>query len=258
MKSRLTSLVLMVTTMLSSVAFADFEVSFKRSQAIWDQLKSSANLDYSYVTEYQSWIGLGQTTRIRVQGDTVKQRSFERWRWYYDYNDQNTYKRETLETWVENGQEVGTHDEGERPKNLDQIYSQCLSEVLSLDPDLNTVEFNVDEKGLIKTCRARNIYCADDCWEGIDIVSLQFRTAGQAVEGCQQKGEEILCSFAAGTCTYVPSVAVMFIDHCGYRNEKIILRETQQQSFCPVLYQYSNGLFLNHEDWIQNTPCSLQ
>ncbi len=187
MTRRFASLGLILFSMLSSVVFADFEPTFKRSKEIWEQLKTHSKLEYQYSTEYQSWVGLGQTTSISVRGSTIIGRSFELWTWYYDYSDNNSYKRETKETWTEDSKDIGTHDEGEIAKNLDQVYSECESKILGLDADTNTIEFKVDEHGLIKTCRARSIYCADDCWEGIDIVKLEFKHEQPSCGGLPSK-----------------------------------------------------------------------
>ncbi len=159
---------------LSSSAFAGQLDSFQQSKQRWQKLKQSSPLAYEYSTEFESWTGMGATTTFHVVDDTILSRFYQSWIWYYDYENNGKYTRETKERWFEGPTQIGQHQYGEAPKTMDQVYEQCEMQVLSLDPNQNVIEFTIDRNGLIQKCQARSIYCADDCWEGINIVKLKI------------------------------------------------------------------------------------
>ncbi len=77
-------------------------------------------------------------------------------------------------TWVEEGADVGTHQEGHDVLLIEQLYEHCEKEVLTKNRASHFIFFELDSNGLLKTCIGVPKNCADDCRFGVEIEKITF------------------------------------------------------------------------------------
>ncbi|RKZ79836.1 MAG: hypothetical protein DRR19_24465 [Candidatus Parabeggiatoa sp. nov. 1] len=134
-----------------------------QSQKTWKALKKANNGEYSYSRSFQSWVGFRYATRFTVKDDIVTKREYE-----------SSFRASTRDTWVEEGADVGTHQDGHDVLLIEQLYEQCAKEVLTKDRASHSIYFRLDSNGLLKTCIHVPKNCADDCSFGVDIDKITF------------------------------------------------------------------------------------
>lgn len=174
MKSKiyiLTVLFLGTTALLSCNEDMEFGSAYQKSYQAWLGFKDSSGNSYRYTVNGHSWVGVSWETRITVSDGHVTQREF-RYTFIAPGSDV-TIPEEELE-WNENEDELGTHSTGPAAdvRTMDQVYKKAKSDWLRERKDTQ-VYFETENQGLISLCGYAAKGCADDCFRGIVIESIE-------------------------------------------------------------------------------------
>ena len=132
---------------------------FSNSQSAWTELKNENGSSYTYTSGFSSFSGFRSTTEIKVVDGQVAQRS------YTAFNDMN----EEIESYVETGEEIGKDERGAAAVTIDELYTSCASEYLSVNSDKNEIFFETGDAELMTLCGFVPKNCADDCFQGVRI-----------------------------------------------------------------------------------------
>jgi hypothetical protein len=146
-----------------------YESAYINSQSAWLTAKVSNGNAYVYRVEATAADGSGQATSLLVREDAVIQRTFKR------YEDLD-FRMGLLTEWTEEQSEIGAHDEGAAPLTVDDLYEACHGSVLNKGEGYQ-IAFEVDSRGILKTCTYRASGCAEDaCTKGVRINEVIFMT----------------------------------------------------------------------------------
>jgi hypothetical protein len=137
--------------------------TLQQSRTKWEEVKKTYNNSYTFSLEEGSYTGHGSVTTITVRNGVVVQRMYQDW-----FKDNPDF---TPTIFVERGDEINTRPEGERARNLDDIYKEC-EEWISKDPLTNHLDLHLDRKGLLYMCGHYPMGCMDDCFIGVNVRSI--------------------------------------------------------------------------------------
>lgn len=158
----LTSTMLMVFSCANEAAFdSEFDISLE----LWNKRKKINGASYLYTVSSVSVFGFGSNTTLTVNNGIVISRAYEA----YNYNEGN---KEITESWTENQNELGTHNDGAEAISLDKIYAICKSDILTVNEDENYITFLTENDGVVSTCSYFPKNCQDDCSMGFTISSI--------------------------------------------------------------------------------------
>ncbi|MFY0687439.1 MAG: hypothetical protein JXQ90_09750 [Cyclobacteriaceae bacterium] len=144
-------------------------LSYVESKSKWSELKNQNGNSYTYQTTFQSWVGFGHTTEIKVKDGVVVARS------YQEFSiDQRTGKRTVTDTYQEEGSELGIHEIGAELLTIDELYTACSTSFLIVNQEDNTLYFETADNGLMTTCGYVPNGCVDDCYRGIRINAFEW------------------------------------------------------------------------------------
>ena len=135
---------------------------YNQSLMAWTNLSADS---YTYVVPFRSWSGYRDETTITVLNGMIVRREFQSFRL-------DNGAEVGLDHWVEEGTQLGSHDQGAPRRTMEDNYTYCRNQVLIQDPVENSIYFEVDERGILKQCAYFPNNCADDCLMGITIDSL--------------------------------------------------------------------------------------
>lgn len=82
-------------------------------------------------------------------------------------------QREVIKTWVENENDLGSHEEGAKPITLDGIYTDCKTNILTANEEDNYIVFLAENDTLLSVCSYFPENCLDDCSIGYRISDIQ-------------------------------------------------------------------------------------
>lgn len=85
----------------------------------------------------------------------------------------NTNEKELLDSWQENKDNIGSHENGHSPITLEQIYDN-LPKLIKVDTSQYYVYFSAEHKGIISSGGNFPKNCADDCFEGYTLQSFRW------------------------------------------------------------------------------------
>ncbi|MGB5554356.1 MAG: hypothetical protein WBM83_06830 [Flavobacteriaceae bacterium] len=91
----------------------------------------------------------------------------------YIFND-TTAVKEITNSWAEDIRALNTHEEGAKAMKLDEVYSACEKEILTVNADDNYVYFEAMNDGLISLCSYFQKNCQDDCSVGFSITTFNW------------------------------------------------------------------------------------
>jgi len=146
----------------------EYQDEFEISQRVWLDFKESSNNSYKYTVVNSTWVGISWQTTITVENGLIIQRDFE----YIatiglpDDIPENELK------WTEMGTEIGSHENGAEPLTLNEIYDKAQKDWLKESANTTTY-FETENNGMISTCGYVEDNCADDCFIGVQISSIQ-------------------------------------------------------------------------------------
>ena len=145
-----------------------YQNELEKSLAALSKFKKKTNNTYKYTVVGTSWIGVFWETTIVVTHGKVTQRKYKCGN-IEGY--QNSIPKENAE-WTENKNQIGSHAYGFEPLTLDEVYAKAAQEWMPKREDVQTY-FEIENDGLISTCGYEISGCADDCFIGIRIKSIQ-------------------------------------------------------------------------------------
>ncbi len=145
----------------------EYKSAFKRSYAAWQQFKQSSENSYRYTVTSGSWTGVSSETTIVVQNGQVSRRTY-----VYRVPTDTPGESVIATEWTEEGDAVGTHAEGADWITLDEIYDRAETDWLKKRAGAETF-FEAKNAGLISVCGYVPEGCADDCFNGISIQSVE-------------------------------------------------------------------------------------
>lgn len=147
-----------------------YENSFDKSYEEWLIFKEASGNSYRYTVIGSTWVGASWETTVTVTEGEVTARSFK-----MTVSDelQAGTSEEDLE-WTESGDEIDSHTDTPAAKiiTLDEVYEKARTEWLTKKDDVKAF-FETDNDGMISTCGYIENNCADDCFIGINISSIE-------------------------------------------------------------------------------------
>lgn len=145
----------------------EYSNDFQKSYRIWTNFKASSGNSYRYTVGSSSWTGLATETIITVESGKVTHRSF-----VLKTFNQNSSVPVIREQWDEDQTTLNTHANGATAITLDEIYKKAETEWLIKRKDAATY-FETKNNGMISSCGYTPDNCADDCFTGIHISSIE-------------------------------------------------------------------------------------
>lgn len=145
-----------------------YESNFEKSFKTWTEFKASSNNSYRYQINTSSWTGYSTETIITVKDGKVVKRS------YVSKSMGNPPSNQLVihEEWTEEGTTLNTHASGAKTMTLDEVYEKAKTDWLLKRKDAKT-SFETNNSGMISSCGYIENNCADDCFRGITIASIQ-------------------------------------------------------------------------------------
>ncbi len=143
----------------------DKQQLLEKSLIDWQLAKKQRNSAYQYSVHFSSWVGFRSQTQLTVIGDGVVKREYQ------------AFDREGKKVvdWQENNtDELATHKRGAPVKTIDQLYTQCQTEILSKPKQENYLNLSFDDRNLLRQCTYMPKNCADDCSFDVNISNLRF------------------------------------------------------------------------------------
>lgn len=147
----------------------EFQLSFDA----FKKFQNKNNNSYKYIVHNSSWSGLTWETSISVQNGKVVQRHFK----YFLIKGFLDELPENEKEWTETGEQVGSHlnTSAADPLTLDEIYEKAKSEWL-IKRENSTHYFETKNDGMLSLAGYTDNYCADDCFVGVRIKSIEKLT----------------------------------------------------------------------------------
>lgn len=145
-----------------------FIAEYNDSAEAWEINKKTKSNSYSFTINSQSAFGFGSNTIITVINGKVVSREYEG----YIITEQG--QQEIIKTWIENENELGSHEEGAKPITLDEIYTDCKTNILTANEEDNYIVFLAENGDLLSVCSYFPKNCQDDCSIGYRISDIQL------------------------------------------------------------------------------------
>lgn len=98
---------------------AELKQKLEASRARWEEAKADAGGNYEYVSRFVSFTGFGWECTVVMRGGKVAERRYRT----FQRAQPGPAPAET--SWVERGEELGTHPEGVPPRTLDELYDEA-------------------------------------------------------------------------------------------------------------------------------------
>lgn len=143
--------------------------NYLQSEKEWKKLKDKHQNSYSYTVSEQSFSGFGSETTIMVMDGQVVSRNYKAY-----IISENDGSKEITETYTETEGDLGSHSEGAPPVTLDELYEDCRTEYLMVDPETHTIYFDTTEEGVISLCGHVPELCGDDCFVGFRLTRFEW------------------------------------------------------------------------------------
>ena len=148
----------------------NYQNDFENSQEAWLNFKESSNNSYKYVIPGGTLSSPSWETTITVSNGVIIERDFK-----YTTGDLSLIPEDQLE-WTENESEINSSEHEDTAAyyalTLDDIYDKAEQEWLIKRKDATTY-FESNNNGLISSCGYVMNGCADSCFTGIGIKSIE-------------------------------------------------------------------------------------
>lgn len=148
------------------------ENDFEKSYDLWLKFKAESNDSYIYTTMNSSWSGHRWETTITVASGEIIRREFILTYLKADAENDGEVIIEVIREWVEEKDELNTHDEGMSLMTLDEVYDKAKKEWLQKRKGAE-VFFETKNNGLMSLCGYVENGCMDDCFIGISIEEIK-------------------------------------------------------------------------------------
>ncbi|WP_442590783.1 hypothetical protein ACSBL2_06095 [Pedobacter sp. AW31-3R] len=168
--NRSTLALLLIVTLFASCKKSDiaYENDFDNSYRVWMNFKTSSGNSYRYTVTTGSWTGSTSQTIITVKNGRATGRSYV----YKTPVAQNQVELTIREQWDEDLNNLNTHTNGYPTQTLDEIYQRAKSDWLLKREDAKTY-LETNNNGMISSAGYVENNCADDCFRGISISSIE-------------------------------------------------------------------------------------
>lgn len=143
-------------------------ISYSQSLKKWKELKGIHGNSYVYSTTFTSWTGSGSTTVIKVENGVITARYFEQ------FNRDENGAKTIVNAYTETGATLGTHTEGAPLHTMDELYESCARKYLVVSEKKNKLYFETGRNDVMTLCGFVPNDCADDCFKGIRVQSLEW------------------------------------------------------------------------------------
>ncbi|MGN6294030.1 MAG: hypothetical protein ACTHMV_14885 [Chitinophagaceae bacterium] len=167
----------LLATLTLSLLFASCKkdkVSYKselnKSLFAWQAFKANSGNSYRYTVATSSWVGISSETTITVNNGVVTQRSYIQK--HMVQNPSGQPSTVIAQEWEEAGSTLNTHNYGAATITLDEVYKLAREEWLKEREDV-TYYFETKNNGMISAAGYVPNGCADDCFIGITIISIE-------------------------------------------------------------------------------------
>ena len=140
---------------------------FNKSYSAWISFKKAANNSYRYKIEFSSWTGYSTATVLTINAGKVVKRSF-----VAKNIERPSNQFVIVEQWEEEGATLNTHQNGYSSLTLDEIYQKSKTDWLPKRTNAKTY-FETNNNGMISSCGYVEDNCADDCFNGVHITSIE-------------------------------------------------------------------------------------
>lgn len=148
----------------------EYDNAFDKSFKTWKNFKESSNNSYRYKVVSGSWIGTAWETVITVTNGKVTQRHFK----YIGSEEWLAQLPQDEKEWIENENEINSHEQITAAEGiaLDKVYEKAKNDWL-LKRENAKVYFESKNNGMLSTAGYVDNKCADDCFTGITIESIE-------------------------------------------------------------------------------------
>lgn len=147
-----------------------YKSELRQSLFAWQAFKANSDNSYRYTVATSSWVGISSETTITVSNGVVTQRDYILRRITQSPSGQPSTV--VAEEWQETGSTLNTHNYGAAAVTLDEIYRLAREEWLKEREDV-TYYFEANNSGMISSAGYVPNNCADDCFNGITITSIE-------------------------------------------------------------------------------------
>ena len=181
-----------VLLLCASASFADDQEKMQQSMTTWRQLRERNQGNYAYTIRWSSFVGFGHETEIVVRNNEVAERRYRSFsgRPVPVRPGQPAPKPEGT-SWVERGDDLGTHKEGAPPKTLDELYAEAAQVLKRPLPEFERRYVRFDKQGLLLACFTVDTRIADDApTKGVNITSIRLGATGDASEKGARKAHK--------------------------------------------------------------------
>jgi len=146
-----------------------------KSKIKWADAKTKNGNNYNYTVSFRSFVGFGHTTTVFIENGKVVKRQFEAW---------DAPKAPPLpgvapipsKTWVEEGDQIGKHQEGANAKTLDELYDTAEKLVNTRLENFEKLYLQMDKAGLLRHAFIVDTRIADDApRKGVAIDNILFK-----------------------------------------------------------------------------------
>jgi hypothetical protein len=141
---------------------AKLKAKYEKSKAQWEKLKKEHKNTYTYITTFTSGEGnFTMTNTIKVVKNKVVSVS-------------SHFKSGTKDEKETTTQLTAKDIEEQKFKTIDEWYNFAVNEVFNKSTSNHDLFFETDSKGIISTCGYYPHGCMDDCFEGVEIISIKW------------------------------------------------------------------------------------
>jgi hypothetical protein len=138
------------------------------SLRLWNKLKIANGNSYKYTSTSISWALITRNTELKIEDGVVTGRDYE------EITFDGAGGREITDSYSETGADLGSHTQGAGLLTIDDLYSSCLGEYLTVDPSRNAIYFVMLPNGIIDVCGFVPDNCADDCFQGVMVNGFEW------------------------------------------------------------------------------------
>jgi hypothetical protein len=147
----------------------DKQSEYDASYKAWISFRNNAKNAYSYTNSFGSWTGFGVIIKTSVRNGKIISRDYTR----IQYRNDGTDKADTVKTWHEDATTINTHPNDVLDAlTVDDIYLKARTQWLKVDAAANQIIFETNNNGIISSCGYVPRNCADYCFNGVKITSL--------------------------------------------------------------------------------------
>ncbi len=132
----------------------------EESRTAWAQLLSESEGVECVAREYRSVFGSSWSTQVEFFDGVAQQ-------WIDCTGEQFNFSEPAVE--------VCTRGRGVPPQpypTMDELYEECIRDILTVDPAVNDIVFETDSRGIMTRCAYTPHGCLDDCTTGIYVAAV--------------------------------------------------------------------------------------